>query len=57
MEKQNKTLENSAPFHLISNVKGVKLVNCNTSLMEVFSKKMLILGDNNISSEVALQII
>ena len=47
--------QNSAPFHLTSNAKGVKLVNCNAYLMEVFSKKMLVFGNHNISDEVTLQ--
>ena len=57
VETQNKSLvnQNSVAFHLTSNAKGEKIVNCNTHLMEVFPKKMLVLGKDNISSEVALQ--
>ena len=47
--------QNSAPFHLTSNAKGVKLVKCNAYLMEVVLKKMLVFGNHNISDDVALQ--
>lgn len=57
IKTQNKTLvnQNSAPVHLISNTKSVKSVNCNTNLIEVFSKKILVLENDNISDDVALQ--
>ena len=57
IETQNKTLvnQNSALFHLTSNVEGVKLVNCNSYLMKVFFKKLLVFGNDKINDEVALQ--
>lgn len=58
IETQNKTLvkQNSALFHLTSNVEGLRLVNCNSYLMKVSFKKLLVFGtDKNINDEVALQ--
>ena len=55
---RNKTLvnENAIRFYLTSNVKGVKLVTCNAYYMEIFSKKMFLLENDNIADEVALQL-